>query len=71
MQNAVPAAKGVSKVSKNAIDQEAKGQGNNEEINPLDADAQTADRDANQSRNDPGKRDTEPEEPSQVLYQEG
>ncbi len=71
MKNAVPAPKGVSKVSKNAIDDKTKGEGYNEKINPFDADAQATDRDANQGRDDPGQRDTEPEGPSQVLYQEG
>ena len=71
MKNAVPAAKGISEVSKNTIHNETKGQGDNEKVNPFDANAQATDRDANQGRNDPGQRDTEPEGPSQVLYQEG
>ena len=58
MQNAKPAPKRVSKISENTVDYEAEGECDNEEINPLDSDAQTADRDTNQSWNYPSKRHT-------------
>lgn len=71
MQDTIPAAKRVLKVSKNAIDQEAKGHGDQEEIDSLNADAQTTNQYRYQGGNDAAQGDAEPEEPSQVLYQEG
>ena len=71
MQDTIPATKRVFEVGKNAIDQEAKGHGDQEEIDSLDANAQTTNQYRYQGGNDAAQGDADPEKPSHVLYQEG